>query len=359
MKAYLLINGVEYFDYNVIAHGVTISNPYWVNRTLWDKLRDLSYSGFDKTYKPALGSEICAVPPCSIPMDDLRKNYKIKRGIDKGCCNVFSPDTNYYHFYESIWEDYSVCIVPPQKTVFICKGSTMVALGMAKVKFPTIPVSQMYSFDSSQKYHNPETDLCGINLKESYKALLNKQFTTPCIPISSLSLNTSNELTLDILLIVHKIGSKKYSKRYNVGKSEEEPYIVELNALNNYNWREYPGTISLLINKMLETDYRIKWTYNAELYLSEIMKSHSSRYSKAVKQILNLQPQGFASEKDLKMAQALIRNLTGMGDRKFVSYGDITTKLEEINLTGADFCTVFNTIIKIEDKEFKNEEKED
>ena len=78
-----------------------------------------------------------------------------------------------------------------------------------------------------------------------------------------------------------------------------------------------------------------------------------SRYSKAVKNLVKVPVSECISEKDFNMARALINTVMEIGDKKFVKYEDIVTKLVQTNLSMQEFAKYYKTITKIEQNEFK------
>lgn len=352
MIAYLIYEGKKYFGYDVIKDGTSYfphtEKKVIINRTLYNQLRDMSFDGFDRTFFPAAGSDIHTVPPCSVPVDDLRKNYNLKRGDDSGCCNVFSPLEDYYGH-----ENYNsnCCIVVPKKTLYISSSDNSTLALLVLNQYPDIKPSDLIFFRNS--YANYDTILYEKPLSDTYLALLNGKLKNPCIPVSNLSLNSSNELTVDVLHIVYQTCSKRHTYSYEFTDDEEKNAVVELNVLNNYNWREYPGTMSLLFNTLLATDR------HSESVVGH-MRGRSSRYPKAIKLVLSVENSSFVSEKDMNMGKQLVRTLTGMGDRKFVRFSDLDKKLKEIHLEPEIFGQLFEATTKLDEKEFvKDEEKED
>ena len=360
-RAYLIVKGKEYFGYDVLHIGNAASSfdeSMYINTALAKQLRDMSYRGFDQNFVPKEGDDICVAPGCPLAVDDLRKNYKLRRGFDRGVCNVFSPLGD---SYASCWGE-KFCIVESQKTVFVFGDKRSnndiikyVVLWFENQANVIINAKECLVFEMN--YSKEDYSVHEYKAMEHFEMLLNGELIDPCIPISKLNINANNEMTLDALYLAWKIGSKQFSYGSDVTEADEQAAIIELNALNNYNWREYPGSVSLVINHLLMSHDR--WTYNRKDYLFSVMKSHASKYSKVVKNLLRFPYSPYKSDKDMAMARSLIRRITDMGDRKFVSYGDLTEKLKEVNLSGVEFCRVFKTIIKIDDKVFEDGEKED
>lgn len=337
-SAYFIVDGVKYYNYNLYSNQEgwqpADQTNFVVNLQLWRKMADLTCDELDFSFRPTQGDKVNMVPPCILPIDDVRKNYAIKRGLDTGTCNVFSPKNQ--SSYCSVWANYM--IVPKVKSVFLVYGygslNKTKLLYMFRQQFPNekgLDVANECIFQEN-------TSVYFYNDYDPFRRLFDGTLTKPCIPYTSLSLNSNLELTLDALYLVYKTGKETEPRNKNIPN-----FVVEINALNNYNWREYPGTLSLLMNSLLNKPSSTK----------NDVSGCSSRYSKAVKNLVKVPVSECISEKDFNMAKALINTVMEIGDKKFVKYEDIVTKLVQTNLSMQEFAKYYKTITKIEQNEFK------
>lgn len=337
-KAYLELDGNRYWDYDFYSDD-TKDGFTLVSESIIKQLSDFSFSGFNMFMSPAQGDNICTVSPCILPIDDLRKNYKIKRGIETGTCLVFSPlNYNQYH-----WCWGSFFVDPGKKAVFHTTDwkDTMTAIKNI--------AHQVYgsSYKSDSRTFKVKNDrLRFLKNNEAYLKLLNGSLTVPAIPYTNLKINSGNELTHDVLYLVYKVGSVdvKGSNWYYC-QNEIKNVEIELSVMNNYNWREYPGTVSILVNELMRKEDSV----------TNSMHGSMSRYPKAVKNILMSPECGFISKKDMDMARSLVSGIIGLEGKKFVKYEDLVRKLKEVNLSMESFGRMYNTITKISERDFEDD----
>ena len=336
MKAYLEYNGVKYYGYDVYS----VDNPYWVktNRPyLVDektigKIQELIASLKSSTFKPNNGDEICVIPDCKYNLEDIRKNYKIKRGFDKGTCNVFSEDTLNKMYSHSCL----VAVLPSEKiAAFNMYNQKDKILEALRNLVPTMNEKDVVWF--SQWTYVYCTDFSA-----AYIGLLEGTNTTPNIHVDSLDLNTGEELTLDTLLIVHKLCKENYINRANW----DENLKIQLAALNNLDWRRYPGTVNVLMNGFEWKSYDVIFQ----------MKGHSSSYPKNVKNLLKFRSDSFASKEDRELACKFIRTILKMEDVEFTNFETLTTKMAEERVNWLTFYELFDNMVRFRDKEWKDGE---
>lgn len=337
-KAYLELDGNRYWDYDLYSDD-TEDDLILVSAPIVKQLSDFSLPEFNLTMSPAEGSSICTVSPCILPIDDLRKNYKMKRGLETGTCLVFSPLN--YNQHDWCWGTF---IVDPGHNAVFHTSNWEDPMRAIK-NIATQVFGQSYKLDS-RTFKVDNSVLRFLKGNEAYLKLLNGSLTVPAVPYTSLKINSSNELTHDVLYLVYKVGSVDVErKNWYYCQNEIKNVEVELSVMNNYNWREYPGTVSILVNELIRKDGSVTNSMHGSL----------SRYPKAVKNILQFPECGFVSKKDMDMARSLVSNLIGLEGKKFVKYEDLVRKLKEINLSMESFGRMYNTITKISERDFEDD----
>lgn len=92
---YFTLAGEEYKDYTLYTlHecGSASNYKYFVDTNIYKKLQDELYA--DKSIKIPEGSDIYLFPNCPMAVDDVRKHYKLHRGIDSADYNVYVRPNN-------------------------------------------------------------------------------------------------------------------------------------------------------------------------------------------------------------------------------------------------------------------------
>ena len=351
-KAYIDYEGVEYYDYDVYCVNRN-DNDCWgrtpkedaimISSATATKLLDIIAAlKNNPVFTPAKGDEICVIPDCKYNLEDVRRNYKIKRGYDKGTCNVFSEET--IKKFCGYGPSYCIALIPSKKSAVIDYYNypedlykTARSLFSDITKKDVIIMKQMCG---SSPYHF--FNLFSVDISEAYIKLLTGALTKPAVHIENLDLNTGEQLTLDALEIVHKLCEEKVN---NYSSGWDEKLKLQLAALNGLDWRKYPGTINILFNGF---DY---WCNSA---INE-MRGTSSRYPKNVRTFLKFSSDKFASQEDMDLACAFIRKVMDLENTQFTTLQDIWNKLAEKQVIEGVFLKLFDNMVRFKDKEWKDE----
>ena len=249
IQCYVLLDDKPYFDWTLYKKG----DPYFTEKLdkyvalgngIINSFAELDSKYLDDTFVPPYGSEIHVVPGCAVGMADVRKNYVIKRKADDGCCNVFSPlkDTS-----RNLWNN-EYAIIPSKKAFVLSEKRYWAQNPTSNIKddikyfFPDIDFSDCTIVNGS-------LNVSAIQIAEDWIKLLKGEFSKPCISYKKLEFKTDNELTLDTLYLVYKTGIDTWS---NDG---QERFFIQLCALNEHNWRDYPGTLGVLMKDIMYRKY--------------------------------------------------------------------------------------------------------
>lgn len=346
-KAYIDYEGVEYYDYDV--YFVKKDNDWYnspkedatmISKETAEKIRDKIVAlKVNPTFVAAKGDEICVIPDCKYNLEDIRRNYKIKRGYDKGTCNVFSEGT--MDKYCNYGPSFRIALIPSKKSAIISYyedelSSSAMSLFPDITKKDIIIMKQQINGGAYYFF-----TLFTVSVNEAYFKLLTCTLTKPAVHIDSLDLNTGEQLTVDTLEIVHKLCEEEVNS-YSSGWDEK--LKLQLAALNGFDWRKYPGTINVLFN-----GFNYRGTAITE------MRSCPSRYPKNVKVFLRFKSDKFASQEDMDLACAFIRRVMDLENTQFTTLKDIWNKLAEKKVNGDTFLKLFDNMVRFKDKEWKDE----
>ena len=350
-KLYIDYQGVEYYDYDVYYVGndkdswnhPPKDNTIMLYNGTAGKIRDkIAALKNNPAFVPAKGDDICVIPDCKYNLEDIRRNYNIKRGYDKGTCNVFSEGTiNKYCYYG---HSFCVALVPSKKSAVISyydDGSVIKAalqLFTDITKSDVILMTERLSHNSSYHFFT----IFETNINDAYFKLLTGTLTKPAVHVDSLDLNTGEQLTVDALEIVQKLCDESVNSYSN---GWDEKLKLQLTALNGLDWRKYPGTINVLLNGFL---------YRCDSAILE-MKNITSRYPKNVKNFLKFSHEGFASKDDINLACSFARRILGLENTEFTTMKDIYSKLSEKKMMVETFFALFDNMVRFKDKEWKDE----
>ena len=342
--AFIEVDGIKYFGYEIYSipdkwgrHPENQEeNEFVVDSNTCDKLRLLHESLVDNTIAPPKGSKIYLAPDCPYGIEDVRNNYTIKRRPDTGDYNVLSP-LKPHNMYHSL--TVATLVIFPSKRIIVIHGENKTREDMfdyAQLHGLDVDISEMlYKNYSSYKYFSI------IRNAEVFRKLLSNELTKPCVSYESLNINSENELTTDVLQLVYQTGStNKWMP------DAEKNFIIQLNVLNQHNWREYKGTVAMLFGEML----------NDGVYRSMIQTP--SRYSKTIQELFAARKDcGFMSEKDFNLARTFVDNLLNIGDCKYTTVKDLHCKLLSIGLSQSTFSRLYKDVVRLTPRSFDNAEK--
>lgn len=341
--AYLKLFGQDFFDYTLYTqedhpYREPLPEDYIICNEAVINLLENPVSLLDSTAYPPKNSTIYLTPKIPYPIDDIRKNYNIKRTIDSGAYNVFGPISWSHNVYNTY--GYAIAIFPAIKEAFVYREDSVVTketlYSKALIYIPNADFDDMvWKKDQCWERY--------IVLKNAspYKQLLDGTLTKPCCYYKNLDIAGQNELTSDILTLVYKLGSVEYYE-----KDADKNFVMQLNVLNQHNWREYLGTISILFGELL--------SHHPRCIFDEI-SSHKSRYSKVVKELISCTGEDFVNEKDFLFAQKYIDDLLNIGTCRFTTVSDLRLKLRSINLSQSTFDKLFANVARITPKKYNEQ----
>lgn len=347
--AFFEIDNTKYYDYDLLCgHEMEIpdNGEYIIvdSRTVL-KLENISQL-VDTTIKPPKGSSVWLSPDYPFAAADIRRNYKMKRTVDTADYNVFSDFEDKRLRIYMKYADYSkVIVIPSNKLIVIgshnATESTLVQV--AENFLGTIVQNGTYVYKKYNENITWYTESAYVIENTIYGKLLLNTLTKPCVYIKNLDLSTENEMNLDMLKLYYSVCSKDY-----FSTDAKKNAIIQLNVLNQHNWRDYKGTIAAVNSLFSLTSVfsRLLRHKNSQPKpIAEILQYHSGYFVE----------NQFESEKDLKLAQEFFKDYLHIGDVKFSALTDLKKRLSENNINTVVFTSIFNTIVRITPKEFKKE----
>ena len=301
MRAYFEIDGEKYYGYEIILR---VKNAYlshygnvFLDINTWKNLYDITAG--DKVSIPH-GASVYVAPGCPIPHDDIRRNYKIKRDVDSGDFNVVN-DLSYNR--------------------------------KCRVKITDIDKASKTVIISDIVYSGPDGNCVYIfNMPELYEDILMGKLTKPIASYRQLEIKNTNCLTIDTLSLIYRL-SMKYPYSEDIDK-----YKLQLKALSQTDWRDYPYTIStvlkvLPINKYCCGHILCKKKSERDKAI-DIMYKCSCSYDKA-------------SQKDRDMLYDLMCEILDIKGEMFVSLNDFMSKIQSRSIPWTNFLDVFDCTVRI------------
>ena len=343
MKFYGKIGGLDISGYDVTLVGKpwfirhldieTIYKDYTLFDSDTDTLLDVGLTTLlDMKTLPPKGSNVYIAPNCPLAMDDIRNNYTIKKKPDTGDYNVFSSINT-----RRTWEINTAIIVQKLHSVIFLTQRNVTS----NVDAVTIAKATLAETVSEEDVHliNSISSLYFGKGCDAYTQLLEKKYKKTCVYYKNLDINSAVELTLDSLMLVYNTG-----KVQSRSKDAVDNFVLQLNALNQYNWREYPGTIRALLTEILPNECGVR------NYVSNTISKFPKQVKGLIQNHFNLE---FHSKKDFDMCKEMIETILGSKDIRFCTYADLKDHLDEKHISTNLYNTFFNMVVKITEKEYE------
>ena len=188
-----------------------------------DKITHLTSSS-----KPAKRASLYVAPKCKVAVDDIRKNYTVKRTIDSGDYNVM---TNRFGYKASV---YKVNIAFSRKYNVLA----------ASCSCDSVAAFRNFLSDSSvllADIKNEDIDMIAFGTELAFyyaddliMSILDNKVKKPIVTVDCLDLSSAMNPDADTLRLLIAAGLHACT-RDNLKKFE-----MQLCAYNQYNWREYP-----------------------------------------------------------------------------------------------------------------------
>ena len=337
MKITFTYKGIRYRDYELLTPNIDYINSN-SNYCLGVEEYNLLHNDISNPLKAATngvvppdGSALYIAQPCPLCNADIRKNYTIKRSPENADYCVISPLTKYAPKYAS----FATAIVPKYKQLFCFFGRQYAASHSmrAHVEYciPTID----YLTDVIEI---PELFyILQDNLSDFHISYINDEITKPVAYYESLNMDTGNKLSLDLLYLVYTTAHSGSSK------DDYEKLVLQLESLNQHNWRDYPGTIGILLKDLCRSGKTYYyWAYS------------DNKLPKAVKQFAYrnfpyTSPKDMSHD-DFNMARDLLMMLLGLDNTIYATLDSTINKIQEFSIRPDLLSQFFDVAVRIAPK---------
>ena len=297
----------------------------------------------DATVFPKKNSNLYVAPGIPYTLDDIRKNYTIKRAPDSGDYNIISPLKNVSSVGFSVINTFA--IFPDRKEMVELKSwypladLNIVRQEIYKQVLIAIPDADYEEMTIVTEAYSRHISIYSLHDANAYKMLLDGTFTKPCVEYNHLDITGQNPLTLDTLKLVYEFGSVSRSS-----KNAVENIILQLNALNQTAWRDYKGTINLIFLRMYRNPTSVfrRLMMEPDSTLSKVVKNFKAEFS------FNTDILSFCSEEDFLLAQVYVKDALKLEEgSKFVTVQGLLYKLSNNYIPLVTFSQLFNNIVRI------------
>lgn len=335
-----------YKDTDINLYGYTLYIPFTVSRDeqkLPGYCTNIGVNGLlaysDLLCDTSIGtipqkSQIYVFPNSKYAADDIRAHYSVKRDPDSGDFNVYSP----INLLKSFWIDSTrveTIIYWPSRKIALCtqiRRADMTSFCQTIRK--CVPdMTEDEAADYTTLVHDGGLWLYWLNdPKCMYQKVLDGTLKKPLVAPEQLDITNNNKLTIDVLMLLYQtaLDTGRFSNKKNI--------VMQLNMLNQYDWRNYPGTIAVFKSILLTLPSIYKMT------------KQPSKYNKIVNEFLTPSDIHFRKQEDLELAQSFMYNLLGFDKVMFVRTSDLLERLQRNDIPITTFQTVFDAIVKISPK---------
>ena len=340
MKITFTYNGVKYSDYELMVAGNNYnwnSYTYALGKDEWGFLcnHDGAMKDSLSSVKPPKDSSLYIAQPCPLCNADIRKNYIIKRHPDTADYCVVSPTGNItYDYYNS----YATVIVPQRKQIY-CYINRNYAVTHSIVGH----AQDCTLLDPNDFITIPEIITFYVcNLSEFHIKYINDEITKPIAYYESLDMDTGNKLDQDLLYLVYTVGMADRND------DNFEKLVLQLESLNQHDWRNYPGTMSLLFRYILNK----RW--NTYMYYAY----SPTKLPKAVKQfafrsVPEVGPKDMSPD-DFEMSRRFLSQLLGLDGTIYATLDSTISKMKESNIRPELMDSFFDVAVRIAPKTTRN-----
>lgn len=338
VKGYFVIDSVKYYcvdTYCIQRYGL-IENPKNTNCFLsynaaynYNELLD---------YKPLspleFGTNVYVAPDCDLAIDDIRSSYTVKRNLESADAVIASKLST----QKTKW--WSLIVFPEIRIAVITSIYSRINIDFIFENLKKVG----YNLNQNT-LRTRQVDLRGAYYSDPQGVIegrLNNTIQKPIYLTDNLSLKRSNTITPDVLFVTYNALSKGF-----YDDNSKENMILSLQALNQYNYKDYPGTINMLFDIASNKNTIYKYYRN---------HGHSS----LPKTVRNLIEYGktccaeFKSEEDYNLGKALIDSILNInGNQVFSTMISIRTQCEKSGIPINLFERFYNNIVRITPKRFE------
>lgn len=296
-----------------------------------DDYRKEIFSYGKSTFVPQKGMSVYVQPKCPLAIADIRKNYVVKRKPE-------DADFILHHTEDRDWRSWNcydhLIIIPEKKAVFAqykYQNDGNLAKYVLEVfpDFNDMDLNLVFNMTGSFEFKHFDNNIIGPFV-DRFEGLNAK----PLVYYKDLPIEMENQLDTEVLEMLLKIGQKPYDS------NGEENFKLQLQALNQTNWRDYPGTLGMLFNTLY---YSKKRTCATEGF------RRPSAFPKAVKELyktMRSQP-CFTTDKDRELARSFIERTCEFDAKKCHTIQHLASKFHDSNINMSFFYMLYDNLVKI------------
>lgn len=267
----------------------------------------------------------------SVDINSMRKNYNIKRKVEDCDYIIMAPLITEHHRIQA-----SLCYFYPEDNIIVMRSYlTDIEYDAMLREYNLIKHSRI---DIGSKIFYLIKDS-----KNFYKTLLTGQCIKPVISYKDLDLTGGAPLTYDELALTYRLGKEVTTKE------SFDNYILNIKALNNYNWRNYRGTLGILFNSLV-------YFGTTHANVLKTIKSQCKTVYDIIKSC-SYYDIGFVSEEDFKLGQSFMKNCLEIDSFPiFVSPAALNDRLKANHLDIYDFQRLFGAVTRITLKDYADQQ---
>lgn len=280
------------------------------------------------------GSSVYVFPDCKYASEDIRNHYKVKRDADTADYNVYNPIDLHKSWYLTHTHVETILYWPER---FVAVGSNVERRDLDELSKDILKFVPDMSEDDVANYRilfrdSFRTLYWPRDPKNMYMKVMDGAFKRPLVASEQLDITNENRLTADVLMLV-------YHTVYNTSRCDDKSNIVaQLNMLNQYDWRNYPGTISVFTAIL-----------SCKSAFYQMQRQHS-KYNKVINEFLAAKDACFTRQEDLELAQTFLYNLMEFDGVRFIRASDMLKRLDKFGIKEDVFEKVFDAVVKISPK---------
>ena len=342
-KAYFRYNGIDYFDYDFYNDGESDPNGFFMNRELAEEFFNVITPGF----VPQKGMKAYVIPGCKRAIADIRKDYVIKRNYQDADFIIKSTTSNNYNYSYR----FNQFLIVPSRKAFIAWDKYTWRHNFANFNdfvkhvipdYDTVKNTDPNIISFNISSHESSFFYFSFNKFKTELDIALGKITIPVVNLDDLPVYSSNNLDIETLQMVHKIGMEP------VSENAKENFIIQLQALNQTNWREYPATMHLLYSILKKARFGYTGVETAGYKVFE----KPSALPKSVKEMFEKmwKEGGANSEEDLNLGRQFLQTIVQFDTNKFYTVQELATLFKNARVDFQNFYNLYDNIVKIRPK---------
>lgn len=290
----------------------------------------------NSTFVPTKGMKVYVASDCPFAMADIRKSYQVKRKVEDADF-ILIPDFDKNTWW---WDTSAAYLIPERKLIVMQpKYDWWGSKSLEEFTLDAVPdfeqlfdVGKVDSYKKDRLLKRIVYDDIQL-LIDLYEGRSNKPF----VYYKNLPDNNEIKLDIDILQMIYNVGKEPCCFNQN------ENFKLQLQAMNQTNWRSYLGTINML-SKIL--------CNRRERNTASDVLGRQSMLPKAVKEMcyqMKYGENGFLTDDDAELARRFLENLLDF-QVGYTSIEELMRKFDKEKIDFQFFYRLYDNIVKIRPK---------